>query len=113
MLPDIVRIRHMLEATQLALQFVAGVDRETFEQDIARQFSVIRALEIIGEAAANLSEEFQQANPMLPWSAMKRMRNQLIHAYFTVDLDLVWDTLCHDLPPMIPELQRILQEEVK
>jgi len=65
MLPDRVRIRHMLEASQLALQFAADVDRETFDQQIGLQFQVIRALEIIGEAASTLSPEFKQAHPTL------------------------------------------------
>lgn len=110
MLPDRVRLRHMLEAAQLALQFAAGVDREEFDRNIGMQFQVIRALEIIGEAASTLSPAFQQDHPAVPWSLMKRMRNRLIHAYFAVDLDIIWDTLRTNLPPMIPELQRILQE---
>lgn len=111
MLPDVVRIRHMLQAAQLALQFIEDVDREDFEQNIGVQFQVIRALEIIGEAATTLSDAFQQAHPTLPWSLMKRMRNRLIHAYFNVDLAIVWDTLQDNLPSMIPELQRILADE--
>ena len=111
MLPDVVRLRHMLETAQLTLQIIEGVDRASFDKQIALQWSTIRGIEIIGEAASTLSEEFQRQHPSLPWNLMKRMRNQLIHAYFNVDLNIVWDTLQHDLPVLIPELKCILQEE--
>lgn len=113
MLPDVIRLRHMLQAAELAIQFVGGINREAFDQNIGLQFQVVRALEIIGEAASSLSPEFQQRHPSLPWTHMKRMRNRLIHAYFTVDLEIVWDTLQDNLPPMIPELQRIISLEEK
>ena len=112
MLPDVIRIRHMLEAAELTLQIFDGVDRATFDTDITLQWSAIRGIEIIGEASSTLTAEFQQQHPSLPWNLMKRMRNQLIHAYFTIDLNIVWDTLQYDLPMLIPELLRILHDEV-
>ena len=113
MLPDVIRLRHMLQAAELAIQFVDGISREAFDLNIGLQFQVIRALEIIGEAASSLSLEFQQTHPSLPWSLMKRMRNRLIHAYYTVDLDIVWDTLQNNIPQMIPELQSIIAQDEK
>ncbi len=111
MLRDEIRLRHMLEAAQLAIKFISGVDQETFNQSIGLQFQVIRALEIIGEAAVSVSDEFKQSHPHLPWTQMSRMRNRLIHAYFNVNLIIVWKTLQESLPILIAELQRILQEE--
>lgn len=113
MLPDKVRLQHMLETAQLALQFISGVDQEHFKKNIGLQFQVTRALDIIGEAAVSVSEAFKRDHPHLPWVQLSRMRNRLIHAYFNVNLNLVWKTLTDDLPPLIAELQRILQEEGK
>lgn len=111
MLPDVIRLRHMLETVKLTLQIIEGVDRASFDGQISLQWSTIRGIEIIGKAASTLSQEFQRQHPAIPWNLMKRMRNQLIHAYFNIDLNIVWDTLQHEIPLLIPELTRILQEE--
>ena len=110
MLPDRVRLQHMLEMTQLAIQFTRGVDRATFDQDIGLQLQVTRALEIVGEAAANVSAPLKAAHPEVPWSSIVRMRNRLVHAYFHINLTIVWKTIAEDLPPLIPQLQQLLHE---
>jgi len=111
MLRDIVRVQHMLDSARLARNCVAGVDRATFVRDIGLQLQVSRCLEIVGEAAANVTEAYTAANPHLPWAQMIRMRNRLIHAYFDVNLNIIWQTVTEDLPALIPELQRLLQQE--
>jgi uncharacterized protein with HEPN domain len=68
-------------------------------------------LEIIGEAASRVSSETQERYPGVPWSAMVAMRNRLIHAYFHIDLDRVWDTIADDLPMLMHELRRVLGEQ--
>jgi uncharacterized protein with HEPN domain len=81
--------------------------------DTDRQFclSVIREIEIIGEAANAIAPATQQAYPHFPWPAIIAMRNRLIHAYFDIDLDRVWDTLTVDLPELVTRLQGIMSGE--
>jgi uncharacterized protein with HEPN domain len=71
----------------------------------------VRCIEIIGEAASQVTKETQHRLPDLPWPSMVAMRNRLIHAYFDIDLDRVWDTITDDLPPLIIALAGILPEE--
>jgi uncharacterized protein with HEPN domain len=71
-------------------------------------FALVRAIEIIGEAASRVGEETREAHPDLPWQDMTGMRNRIIHAYFDVDLDRVWDTVTEDLPPLMVRLRAIL-----
>jgi uncharacterized protein with HEPN domain len=71
---------------------------------------LIRLLEIIGEAANSVSEETQRAHPRVPWRKMVGLRNRLIHGYFNVNLDVVWDTVRNDLPDLIPALEEVLAE---
>jgi len=113
MLPeeDRVRIRHMLDAARSVRRFIAHRRREDLEADEMLAFAVIRGLEIIGEAAGQVSESTRQACPDIPWPLVVGMRHRLIHAYFDVDLDRVWDTAVRDLPPLITALERVLGAE--
>jgi uncharacterized protein with HEPN domain len=70
--------------------------------------ALVKEIEIIGEAASRLSLETRQQIPALPWTDIILMRNRLIHAYFDVDLDIVWKTFTDDLPPLIQELEKHL-----
>ena len=73
--------------------------------------ALLKALEIIGEAAAGVGSDTQGKCPGIPWRDIIGMRNRLVHVYFDVDLDLVWDTIRTDLPPLIVELERVLDAE--
>jgi uncharacterized protein with HEPN domain len=73
--------------------------------------AVVKDIEIIGEAAARISEEAQEAYPQIPWVDIVGMRNRLTHAYFDINLDIVWDTVTANLPPLITELEKILFPE--
>jgi uncharacterized protein with HEPN domain len=71
--------------------------------------SVVKSIEIMGEAAARVTKECQNEFPQIPWGNIIAMRNRLIHAYFDIDLDRVWDTVTDDLPPLVEELEKILR----
>lgn len=105
---DRVRLLHMIEAAENALNFVAGLDIAELEQDRKTLFAVIRCIEIIGEAAARLSEATRAAAPDIPWSAIVGMRNRLVHAYFDVDTELVWKTIHVELPALRERLQTLI-----
>lgn len=108
---DSVRLKHMLEAARTCLRFGAGKVRGDFERDQMLSFAVIRALEIFGEAASRVSEQFQKNHPHIPWRAIVGMRNRLIHVYFDIDYDVVWEALISEIPSIIPELERLIEAE--
>jgi len=105
---DIVRLRHMLDAAREARSFVEGKARGDLGTNRMLTLSLVKCIEIVGEAAAQVSGPCQEACPDIPWPDIVGMRNRLIHAYFDVDLDRVWDTVADDLPPLIAELETIV-----
>jgi uncharacterized protein with HEPN domain len=107
---DRIRLRHILDAAREALSYVQGRQRRSLDTDRMLVHSIVRCVEIIGEAANNLSEETRQSHPAIPWPKIIAMRNRLIHAYFDVDLDRVWDTATLDLPPLIARFEAILAQ---
>ena len=107
---DRVRIHHMLDAALEIQQYVAGSKPEDLHHDRKLVHSLVRLLEIIGEAAAQISEELRANTPEIPWPVIIGMRNRLIHAYFSVNLTVVWSTSTEDIPPLIGQLQELLRE---
>ena len=105
---DKVRLRHMLDASRKVMEFVQGRTRADLKKDEKLTLALVRLIEVIGEAATQVSKEFQELHQEIPWSLITGMRNRLIHAYFDVDLDRVWDTAKDDLPPLIFELEKIV-----
>jgi len=91
----------MLLAVRKALQFTEGVTREKFLEDDLMQNAVMRLIQIIGEAARNISSEFQKDHPDIPWHDMIGMRHRLVHEYFRIDADRVWGVVQQDLPALI------------
>jgi uncharacterized protein with HEPN domain len=107
---DAVYLHHILDAINRIEQYLAGVSYDRFLQDALLQDGVIRQLEIIGEAARNVSKDLQNARPELPWDKMIGIRNILIHAYFRVDLFIVWDTAQSDLPRLKQQVEQLLDD---
>lgn len=103
------RVCHMIEAAEQALSFVRGRRREDLETDVMLRLALTRAIEIVGEAAARVSEQGRAEIPDLPWQQVVGMRNRLVHAYFDVNLDILWDTVHRALPPLIDKLKPALQ----
>ena len=101
-------LRDMLENAEKALSFVEGLDYDTFGEDDKAIYAVIRALEIIGEAARQIPEDVREANSEIPWREISGMRNKLTHEYFGVNTKVVWRTVKEDLPVIIPALKKML-----
>ena len=104
-------LQHIIEAIDRATGYVAGMDATAFEQDTRTQDAVIRALEIVGEAAneARVADPtLQDTAPEIPWDVMYGMRNRIVHDYFEVDLDVVWQTIQRDLPELRPRIVQLL-----
>ncbi|MHB0915990.1 MAG: HepT-like ribonuclease domain-containing protein [Thermoleophilia bacterium] len=106
---DVVRIRHMYDAAIEAQQFVAGKTRSDLDDSRMLALSLLKEIEIIGEAASRVSEAARKGLPLIPWQDITAMRNRLIHAYFDIDLAIVWDTVTQELPQLINELEQILE----
>ncbi|QTN28827.1 DUF86 domain-containing protein [Rhodoferax sp. AJA081-3] len=107
---DRIRLLHMVEASQAALRFAAGRQRSDLQTDQMLLFAVIRAIEVLGEAANKVSEAVRAANPNIPWKAIVGMRNRLIHAYFDVNTDMVWETLQVEIPTVLADIQKLLDQ---
>ena len=101
----------MLLAARDALSFTEGMSYDEFARDRRTQLSVLKSVEIVGEAAAHVSEGTRRAYPAIPWREIVGMRNRLVHAYFDIDLPLVWDTVRHDLPALIARLEPLVPPE--
>jgi uncharacterized protein with HEPN domain len=108
---DIIRLRHMVQAAQEALQFVSNRSRVDLDQNRMLALSLIKELEIIGEASNKISAETRIAFDRIPWLDIIDMRNHLVHGYFDIDFDLVWHTVLNDLPPLLEELLNALGTE--
>ena len=108
---DLIRLRHMLDAACEAVHFAEGKSREDLDGDRLLALGLIKCIEIVGEAAANLSNECRQDLPAVPWKSVLGMRNRLVHAYFEIDLDVVWYTTTVSLPPLIRILEKAIRPE--
>ena len=102
------RVQDILEAIAEIQAFVAGMDFEAFRNDAKTIKAVELNLILIGEAAGRVPESVQEDHSAVPWHLMRAMRNRLVHVYFSVDPQIVWDTIRNDLPPLVEALQRTL-----
>jgi uncharacterized protein with HEPN domain len=91
----------MLLAARKVMKYVQGVDFERFDQDEIVQDAVMRRIQIIGEAARKISPEFKEAHPEISWSEIIGMRHKLIHEYFRIISEKVWETVANDIPTLI------------
>ena len=110
---DSTRLHHMLDAARDAVQFTQGRSRRSLHTNKMLELALTRLLEIIGEAAREISGELQAAYPETAWHKMSGMRNRLIHGYFDVDRDMVWETVTRELPPLVAQLENILKKETQ
>jgi len=105
---DRIRLRHMLEHAREAAQMAEGKSREDLDSDRKLNLSLVRLLEVIGEAAARVTPETRSRYPQIAWPAIVGLRNRLIHGYDAVDFDILWDVICDDVPPLIRALEDAL-----
>ncbi len=102
------RLTHIIEAIEYIEEFIKDVKREQFFKDYEKQSAVIRQFEIIGEAANNLTADLIDKNSQIDWREVISMRNAMIHDYFEVNVDVVWDTIKEDLPKLKSQISSML-----
>jgi uncharacterized protein with HEPN domain len=107
--PDRVRLQHMLDATREARGFIRGRSRDDLDRDSMLARALVNCLEIVREAASQVGEETRSRMDAVPWRAMVGMRNRLIHAYFDIDKDIVWETVTSNLADLEPLLTAALE----
>jgi uncharacterized protein with HEPN domain len=106
-------VRHILAETTYILKHCANLTYARFVDDETMRRAVVRSLEIIGEASKQLTEEFRAEHPSIEWRAMAGLRDRLIHGYFGIDYELVWDVIEHHIPHVHRELLSIFPEHAQ
>lgn len=104
---DTAYLKHILDAVSRIEEYILDLEYDNFMVNNLIQDGVIRQLEIIGEATKRLSKEFKDRYPEIPWKDIAGMRDKLIHGYFGVDLDAVWDTAKKDIPGLKGKIEGI------
>jgi len=102
-------LQDMLDNAELALNFVQGMEYDEFFEDEKTKYAVMRALEVIGEAAGKIPENVRDSASKIPWREITGMRNKLMHEYFGANMKVVWRTVQEDLRVIIPLLQEMLK----
>ena len=108
---DRVRLRHMLDASLEIQQYVQSASRGDLDCNPMLVHSLVHLFEIIGEAANQVSDELREKTANIPWFVIIGMRNRLIHAYFDINLDMVWSTSAEDIPLLVTELKKLIDSD--
>lgn len=103
---DDARLRHLVEAAEKATTYASQRDRSALDDDEILRLALTKLVEIVGEAAKQISDETRVAHPEVPWSAAARMRDRLVHHYFDINLDILWSTVTVDLPALLKVVPR-------
>ncbi|MGF1667348.1 MAG: DUF86 domain-containing protein [Acidimicrobiia bacterium] len=101
------RIAHMLDAAQKAVAYAQQRTRSELEMDELLRLGLTKLVEIVGEAAKQVSESTQREYPEVPWSNAARMRDRLVHHYFAIDVDILWRTVTEEMPALVHTLDGI------
>lgn len=104
-------LRHILDETQYLMSQAKGLTKDQFMRDQTLKRAFVRSLEIIGEAVKQIPDDLRQKYGHLDWRAMAGMRDRLIHAYFGVDYDIVWDVVIDKVPALYEEIKQIIRAE--
>ena len=111
MTPNLIFIEHILQNIKKVESFSKGLERNELEENELKQYALVRAIEVIGEAAKNMPAEFKSRYPLIPWKNIIGTRDIMIHRYFGVDLDVLWSIIKQDLPKLKEQIKEILEME--
>ena len=105
---DLVYLGHMLDMARKARQLVQGRSRAAYDGDEPLRLALAHLLQVIGEAARRVTPAYTAAHPEIPWKVIVGMRHKVVHDYMTVDEDVIWDTVTHELPQFVTTLERLV-----
>ena len=108
---DMERLQHMLDASRQSHEFIKGKNRVDLDTDPMLHHALVRVIEIIGEAANHITDNFKVKFHEIEWVDIIGMRNRLIHGYFDIDLDILWDTVTNYIPVLTHQLEKIIESE--
>lgn len=108
---DLIRLRHMLDAARETIGFVRGRSRVDLDRDRQLVWALVKGIEIIGEAAYQMAFDSRAECPDIPWDDIVGMRHRLVHAYFDINLDILWKTVKDDLPVLLKALEPLVPPE--
>lgn len=104
-------LRHILDEAAYLMSETQGLDKDEFMRDETRKRAFVRSLEVVGEAVKNVPDDFRQKHSHVEWRALAGMRDRLIHGYFGIDYDIVWDVVMNKVPVLRQEIEAIVQSE--
>ena len=107
---DEVLVLDMLIAARKIQRFSAGMTRDTLEDNEMAVSAIVREFQVIGEAARMVSDDFKTQHAVIPWKTLRGLRNRVIHEYFRVDLDILWQTIEDNLPVLITQLEPLVPD---
>ncbi len=107
---DRIRVQHIVDEASEVQKYTDNISFEEFVQDGKTARAVIRSIEVIGEAASKISADFRNEHIEIPWNKIIGMRNRLIHVYFDIDYNVVWQTVKENLPPLVQQLYAIMND---
>jgi len=104
-------LRDIRKAVDKAIEFTEGMKYESFHKDEKTVYATLRALEVIGEASKKVPDSIKDTYPEVPWREMAGIRDKLIHDYFGVNREVVWNTVQRDIPSLRPHIQQIISDQ--
>ena len=106
---DLTQLRHMIDAGKEAVELARGKTRDEIENERTLNLSLVRLIEVVGEAGSRVSPEVQAKHPSIPWRQVIGMRNRLIHGYGEIDHEILYETVTEDIPHLIAEIEKVLR----
>lgn len=105
-------IEEISESIRLITEYIGDISKENLDKNQGLKDSIVRRLEIIGEATKNIPDDFREKYSEVPWKKIAGLRDVIIHTYFNIDLDIIWDIVKNDLPNLKKEIEKIRLEEI-
>jgi uncharacterized protein with HEPN domain len=104
------RLFHVLDSARETQEFLKEKSFDDLQSNRMLANAIVRSLEVVGEAASQISDECRKTHGSIPWRNIIAMRNRLVHAYFDINYEVIWNTVTEDIPPLIHEIQELLKQ---